>query len=198
MPLYELKIQFLPSILSGHNARTELDREEWDTVRKRVYSDYDYNCGFCGKHTSSLDAHEVWELTDGGNGLLKVKLVNIIACCPLCHLVVHIGFAKNKGIEENALKQFLKVRGLEGISEEERDEIVSQEIDDATKEAEKWNREWRRCDLDVDYAYLIVERTDMPKPFRHEDVTLGKRGFVKPGMNRRPITSTFGAGIKRQ
>lgn len=55
-----------------------------------------------------LDAHEQWEY-DEGNAVQRLK--GIIAVCPACHAVIHIGRTSLKGDIRAAEEHFMKVNG---------------------------------------------------------------------------------------
>ncbi|AKJ73572.1 hypothetical protein SP39_1 [Salmonella phage 39] len=71
------------------NLRSHLSKSNWDVVRKKCYAKANYKCEICGgkgtKHP--VECHEIW---DFGNG--KITLKGLIALCPSCHEVKHIGW----------------------------------------------------------------------------------------------------------
>jgi nitrate/TMAO reductase-like tetraheme cytochrome c subunit len=56
-----------------------------------------------------VECHEIWEYDDEK---LIQKLVGMIALCPDCHMVKHIGLARLQGRSEKALKHLMKVNSL--------------------------------------------------------------------------------------
>jgi hypothetical protein len=88
-----------------------LPKDDWDILRTDCYMRANYVCEICGgigkKHP--VEAHEEWEFN------LKKrtqKLVKILALCPDCHLVKHIGRAEILGKFNKALKHFCKVNKI--------------------------------------------------------------------------------------
>ena len=55
-----------------------------------------------------LHAHEVWSYDEKK---AVQKLEKVIAVCPDCHSVIHIGFTQLKGDEKRAEEHFMKVNG---------------------------------------------------------------------------------------
>ncbi len=61
----------------------------------------------CGK-AGRLEAHEVWEYDDEKQ---IQKLADVIAVCPACHEVIHIGRTALVGREKEAQAHFMAVNG---------------------------------------------------------------------------------------
>jgi len=92
------------------NVRSEVTKKEWDKLRKQVYQAAGNKCEICGgkgrKHP--VECHEIWEYDDEN----KVqKMVRMIALCPACHRVKHIGLAMVKGWYPGTLAHLAKVNG---------------------------------------------------------------------------------------
>lgn len=121
--------ELVPESAWNTNLRSMLSSQEWDRVRKDIYLKASYKCEVCGGKGVKwpVECHEVWEY-DEAKGVQK--LVRLIALCPACHEVKHIGLAEMKGHLDNALKHMCKVNG---IKRPEADRIVSQAFED-------WNR----------------------------------------------------------
>ena len=105
-----LEIDLIPKTSFFTNVRSTVSSEEWDKLRKTCYRKANYRCEICngvGK-THPVECHEVWEYhTD-----TKIqKLVRLIALCPSCHEVKHIGLAEIRGRLELALNHLMKVNG---------------------------------------------------------------------------------------
>jgi hypothetical protein len=108
----ELTIELVPTTAWFKNVRSEVTPKEWDILRRRTYSQASYRCEICGGRGRKwpVECHEVWDYNDE----TKVQtLVRLIALCPLCHAVKHIGGqqAKSKAAGERALKHLMKVNG---------------------------------------------------------------------------------------
>ncbi len=103
-----LTIELVPSSCFYDNVRSIVSKEQWDLIRKQVYDAAWHLCQICGgvgpKHP--VEAHEIWHYDD----VTKIqRLDNILALCPKCHQVKHIGLAQLRGKFEIALKHFIKI-----------------------------------------------------------------------------------------
>lgn len=106
----KLAISLVPRTSWFTNLRSILPPKEWDTLRKSVYSRANYRCEICqGKGTRHpVECHEEWEYDEKA----KIqKLKGLIALCPACHEVVHIGLAQLRGRFDYALHHLAKVNG---------------------------------------------------------------------------------------
>ena len=96
----KLTVELVPSTAWGDNLRSILTKDMWDTLRKRVYKKARYRCEICnGKGPKwPVECHEKWSYDDTNN---TQTLLGLIALCPDCHSVKHLGFAhiQGKGIE---------------------------------------------------------------------------------------------------
>lgn len=104
----KLTIELVPQGQWGLNLRSELPRKEWDRLRKSVYKAANYRCEVCNgvgpKHP--VECHERWEYDES----TKVQsLVGLIALCPSCHEVKHIGRAGVMGRAAQALSHLMEV-----------------------------------------------------------------------------------------
>ena len=106
----KLTIELVPSTCWFTNLRSELSKSQWDQLRKATYRKANYRCEICGgkgdKHP--VEAHEIWHYDDAN---LIQSLQGIIALCPACHQVKHIGLAQLRGKEEEAANHLKKVNG---------------------------------------------------------------------------------------
>ncbi len=107
----KLTIELVPSTSFYNNVRALLTPAQWDIVRKQVYDQAWHVCEICGgkgpKHP--VEAHEIWEYDDKK---LVQKLSGMIALCPDCHQVKHIGLAQLNGQFDRALAHLMKVNKL--------------------------------------------------------------------------------------
>lgn len=107
----KLSIELIPRTCWFSNVRSHVSRSEWDWLRKQVYSAAYDVCEICGgvgpKHP--VEAHEIWEFNDE---TLVQRLTGMIALCPNCHQVKHIGLAGILGHFEKALAHFKKINKL--------------------------------------------------------------------------------------
>lgn len=111
----KLTIELIPKSSWDNNLRSYLTGPQWDKVRRKCYEEAGHKCEICGgqdaarlaRGHSPVDCHERWEFKEG-----EVKLVGLIALCPSCHEVKHIGLADSRGRGMIALKHFMKVNGM--------------------------------------------------------------------------------------
>lgn len=106
-----LDIELVPESSWLNNVRAIVSRAQWDIIRNKVYDRAWHTCEICGgvgtKHP--VECHEIWHYDD-----LKLiqKLKGMIALCPNCHLVKHMGFARISNKEDIAVAHFMKVNKL--------------------------------------------------------------------------------------
>ena len=114
----KLTIELVPSSSWGNNIRAIMTAKQWRALSGMV-CDHAYNvCEICGdvgpKHP--VECHEIWEYNDRKQ---TQRLTGMIALCPDCHMVKHIGLARIKGKYDEALKHFMKVNKLKKRQAEE-------------------------------------------------------------------------------
>lgn len=105
---YKLNFEMVPDGCWYSNLRSLLSPRQWDAVRKKAYARAGGRCMICGAPSKRLEAHEQWEY-DEKNAVQRLK--NIIAVCPACHAVIHIGRTQLKGDIRAAEEHFMKVNG---------------------------------------------------------------------------------------
>lgn len=107
----KLTIELVPQTSWFSNVRSEVTQTQWDVIRKSVYSKAYDICEICGgvgpKHP--VECHEIWSYDDQEK--LR-KLEGMIALCPSCHMVKHMGFAQIQNKGEQAIKHFMRVNKL--------------------------------------------------------------------------------------
>lgn len=107
----KLTIELIPKTSWFSNVRSAVSKAEWDKIRKQVYEKAYYVCEICGDigPHHPVEAHEIWEFNDKK---LTQTLIGMIALCPNCHLVKHMGFANISGKRNIATNHFIKVNNL--------------------------------------------------------------------------------------
>src|ERR1035437_8551076 len=118
----KLQIELVPASCFWSNVRSNIEENQWDQIRKRVYKKANYLCEICGgkgKH-HPVECHEVW-LYDYSS--MSQRLNFFQALCPLCHEVKHIGLAGIRGTGQRAFSRFVTINGL--------DEVTAGKIEDA-------------------------------------------------------------------
>jgi hypothetical protein len=104
----KLTIELVPQTCWFSNVRDHVDKPRWDILRRHTYKQANYQCEICGgvgpKHP--VECHEIWDYDDER---CIQKLIGLIALCPSCHQVKHIGLAGVRGKEDEAKKHLAKV-----------------------------------------------------------------------------------------
>jgi 5-methylcytosine-specific restriction endonuclease McrA len=105
-----LTVELVPKTCWWSNLRSLADRATWDRIRRPVYRQADYRCEICGgiglQHR--VECHEVWRYDERTRTQI---LVRMIALCPACHEVKHMGFAGVRGRGKRARDHLAKVNG---------------------------------------------------------------------------------------
>ena len=111
MENYKLKPEMIPRTSFFKNLRSILSTKEWDIVRRKVYAQANYKCEICGGkgNRHPVECHELWSY-DYKTQIQK--FTGLIALCPACHEVVHIGLAQVRGRYKNAHNHLMKVNGI--------------------------------------------------------------------------------------
>ena len=104
----KLEFELVPDGCWYFNLRSILSRGQWDAVRRDAYARAKGRCMICGA-AGRLHAHERWSY-DEARGIQKLE--DVIAVCPLCHSVIHIGRTQLKGDEAAAAAHYMKVNGV--------------------------------------------------------------------------------------
>ena len=143
----KLTIELVPASSWFNNVRAVLTRSQWDVLRKQVYSQAWDLCQICGgvgpKHP--VECHEIWHYDDKK---LIQKLVGMIALCPDCHMVKHIGLAQVRNKGDKAIKHLMKVNKL---SKKEAEKYVKESFEIWAKRSSK---NWK-LDISILESYGI-------------------------------------------
>jgi len=107
-PKKKLTIEMVPRTCWMSNVRSCVSEQTWDTIRKDCYRKAGNVCEICGGVGSRwpVECHEIWDYNDRAR---TQTLVNMIALCPSCHEVKHIGLAGVRGRLSIALAHLAKV-----------------------------------------------------------------------------------------
>lgn len=120
----QLTIELVPKTAWFSNIRSMVSRKDWDVLRKEAYKKANHKCEICGeigkKHP--VECHEIWQYDDENH---TQKLIKLIALCPACHEVKHIGFANTRDRGEIAEEHLSKVNGW---SEQETSTYVQEQF----------------------------------------------------------------------
>lgn len=103
---YKLDFELVPDGCWYSNLRSILSKKQWDFLKAYAKKKSGGRCAVCGKKSASLHAHERWSY-DEANAIQKLE--DIVAVCPDCHSVMHIGRTQLKGNERRAEEHFMNV-----------------------------------------------------------------------------------------
>lgn len=107
---FPLTIETVPKTCWFSNVRTNVAPEDWDRLRREVYQLAGYRCEICNgrgpKHP--VECHERWHYDDDTR---TQTLLGLIALCPDCHRVKHIGLAFKQGQGGEAMAHLSEVNG---------------------------------------------------------------------------------------
>lgn len=105
-----LTVELVPSSCWYSNVRSEVPPDVWDRLRRAVYRAASYRCEICGGvgPNHPVECHEVWYFDDAAK---EQRLIKMVALCPSCHQVKHIGLAQVNGQGEKATVHLAKVNG---------------------------------------------------------------------------------------
>lgn len=136
-----LTIELVPENCWMSNVRSCVSAADWDVLRRECYAQAGHRCEICDGRGPEhpVECHEVWSYT------LKTKtqkLERLIALCPNCHEVKHIGLAEMNGRQKIALAHLIIVNDWS------MDELKAH-YDESFKEWQKRNEiEWK---LDISF-----------------------------------------------
>ena len=95
----------VPKGLWGVNLRSCLPKSEWKRIARNIYQKYGYHCQICGCQGTQwpVECEENWKYIrqDDKNGL--VVLENLMALCPMCHRIKHLGKANIDGVYQEVV-----------------------------------------------------------------------------------------------
>jgi hypothetical protein len=103
-----LTLELVPRSSWYSNVRSHVSESAWDRLRGTAYKRAGQRCEVCGGRgaTHPVECHELWEYDDAA-GLQK--LLGLIALCPACHSVKHLGRSHVVGRGDDAVGQLMSV-----------------------------------------------------------------------------------------
>ena len=102
-----LTVELVPRTAWRRNVRSHVSRAEWERLRAQTLQRAGHRCEICGAR-GRLECHEVWHYDDQRH---VQKLTRLIALCPACHEVKHIGLAGARGRSPQAVAHLARVNG---------------------------------------------------------------------------------------
>lgn len=105
-----LTVELVPSTCWFSNVRSHVNKSTWDFLRQSTYKQANFRCEVCGGRGKKwpVECHEIWHYDDQN---YIQSLEGLIALCPSCHEVKHIGLAGIRGHGERAEAHLAKVNG---------------------------------------------------------------------------------------
>jgi hypothetical protein len=121
----KLTVELVPSTCWYVNVRSSVGQSKWNQIRKEVYKLAGYKCEVCGGVGSTwpVEAHEIFEYDDQNH---VQTLTRIIALCPKCHEVKHLGRAMSCGNLDAAKEHLANVNEW---TVKEADDYVAEQFD---------------------------------------------------------------------
>ena len=103
-----LTVELIPKPAWGINVRSKCAQREWDLVRRATYKVAQYRCEICGGRgpTHPVECHERWKWNETGH---VQRLIGLIALCPPCHHVKHMGRSLVTDKADLAIKHMMEV-----------------------------------------------------------------------------------------
>jgi hypothetical protein len=105
-----LTVELVPRTCWWGNVRGLADKATWDRIRRLVYRRAGARCEVCGGRGGRhpVECHEVWRYDDASR---TQTLVRMVALCPACHEVKHMGLAGLRGRGAQARAHLATVNG---------------------------------------------------------------------------------------
>jgi hypothetical protein len=103
-----LTIELVPSSCWFSNVRSNVPSSVWEVLKKQTAKLTRYRCEICAGRGRRwpVECHEVWLYDDKTH---TQTLVRLIALCPMCHKVKHIGLASVNGEFDEVRAHLMKV-----------------------------------------------------------------------------------------
>ncbi|HEY0003805.1 MAG TPA: HNH endonuclease [Pyrinomonadaceae bacterium] len=103
-----LTIELVPKSCWYKNVRSHVSRDEWERLKAHTFGRARRVCEICGGKGSRwpVECHEVFSYDDASR---VQKLERLIALCPRCHEVKHIGLAGVRGRRREAVAHLARV-----------------------------------------------------------------------------------------
>lgn len=163
--MMKLTINLVPSSSWYNNLRKILTDKEWEKCKEYSKLMSGGVCCICGgiglKHPT--ECHEEWGYDDKTH---IQKLMGIVALCPSCHEVKHIGLAKINNHFERAYNHFKEINQCDKIK-------TLTYINQAFKDWEQRSRyQWT---LDLSYLETINNHLNIDEKRMSEIQLLGKK-----------------------
>lgn len=106
--LPKLTIELVPQSTWYNNVRSNVEAMLWEKLKKSTAEKAKHRCEICGGRGRKwpVECHEIWHYDDIEH---VQKLLGLIALCPACHSVKHIGCASVQGKLPSAMRHLMRV-----------------------------------------------------------------------------------------
>jgi len=136
-----LTIELVPRTVWFSNLRSILKESQWGKIKRKTFAKAGYRCEICGGCGLKwpVECHEIWNYDDEK----KIQILSgLIALCPSCHEVKHIGLATKNGRRDIAAQHLSKINNWR---QKLTDSYINEQFD---KWKERSNYSWQ---LDISY-----------------------------------------------
>ncbi|MDR6247099.1 hypothetical protein QE402_000085 [Klebsiella sp. SORGH_AS 1025] len=105
-----LTIELVPRSCWFDNVRSAVSSTDWKRLRQQTARTAGWKCQICGGKGSRwpVECHEIWHYDDDRQCQI---LTGLIALCPSCHEVKHMGFSELRGKKDEAVAHLALVNG---------------------------------------------------------------------------------------
>jgi hypothetical protein len=105
-----LTIELVPSTAWWTNVRSNVSKKDWEKCKSFVRARSGDKCEVCGGRGPKwpVECHEIWDYSLR-EGIPTQVLIGLIALCPDCHEVKHLGRAIRVGRGPKAVAHLAKV-----------------------------------------------------------------------------------------
>jgi len=105
-----LTIELVPRTCWFDNVRSAVSSSDWKRLRQQTARTAGWKCQICGGKGPRwpVECHEIWHYDDDRQ---SQTLTGLIALCPSCHEVKHMGFSELRGKKDEAVAHLALVNG---------------------------------------------------------------------------------------
>ncbi|HDW3277045.1 TPA: hypothetical protein RMM66_004259 [Enterobacter asburiae] len=105
-----LTIEQVPRTCWFDNVRSAVSSSDWKRLRQQTARTAGWKCQICGGKGPRwpVECHEIWHYDDDRQ---CQTLTGLIALCPSCHEVKHMGFSELRGKKDEAVAHLALVNG---------------------------------------------------------------------------------------
>lgn len=106
-----LSVELVPTSCWYSNVRSNVSAPTWARISREVSMAAGRRCSICARVgvVHALECHEVWGYNDTAR---KQRLMELVALCPECHAVKHIGRSLSMGRGREALAWLAQVNEI--------------------------------------------------------------------------------------